>query len=244
MKRRSADPGRGTGVGQIRNNESDARSGGGIGRHAVLRGQWRKPCEFESRPEHQNRIGLMLLLQRQADFSGARRAAGFRKRNNPNYGLYSRLATLIQSRADSSCDIQPPYKQAKMLQEYLPILIFLGISTGIGLVLLALGFLIGQGTEGCGKAVALRVRLRSFRRFAHEVRCSLLPRRHSVHYFRSRNRFSFPVGRVARRGRKIRPACDGVVSRDSGRRFHLRMEERGARVGLADTTATPVSERC
>ena len=34
-----------------------------------------------------------------------------------------------------------------MLQEYLPILIFLGIGTGIGLLLLALGFLIGQGTK-------------------------------------------------------------------------------------------------
>ena len=34
-----------------------------------------------------------------------------------------------------------------MLQEYLPILIFLGISAGIGVVLLALGFLIGQGTK-------------------------------------------------------------------------------------------------
>ena len=34
-----------------------------------------------------------------------------------------------------------------MLQEYLPILIFLGISAGIGLVLLGLGFLIGQGRK-------------------------------------------------------------------------------------------------
>jgi len=34
-----------------------------------------------------------------------------------------------------------------MLQEYLPILIFLAIATGIGLVLLALGFLIGQGQK-------------------------------------------------------------------------------------------------
>ncbi|MBT8066097.1 MAG: NADH-quinone oxidoreductase subunit A [Gammaproteobacteria bacterium] len=34
-----------------------------------------------------------------------------------------------------------------MLQEYLPILIFLGIATGIGLVLLALGFLIGRGAK-------------------------------------------------------------------------------------------------
>lgn len=35
----------------------------------------------------------------------------------------------------------------KMLENYLPILIFLGISTGIGLVLLALGFLLGKGEK-------------------------------------------------------------------------------------------------
>ena len=34
-----------------------------------------------------------------------------------------------------------------MLQEYLPILIFLGIATGIGLLLLALGFLFGSGRK-------------------------------------------------------------------------------------------------
>ena len=34
-----------------------------------------------------------------------------------------------------------------MLQNYLPILIFLGVSAGIGLVLLGLGFLIGKGQK-------------------------------------------------------------------------------------------------
>jgi len=34
-----------------------------------------------------------------------------------------------------------------MLQEYLPILIFLGIAAGIGLLLLGLGFLIGGGQK-------------------------------------------------------------------------------------------------
>jgi len=34
-----------------------------------------------------------------------------------------------------------------MLQEYLPILIFLGISAGIGVLLLVLGFLIGRGQK-------------------------------------------------------------------------------------------------
>ena len=34
-----------------------------------------------------------------------------------------------------------------MLLEYLPILIFLGIAAGIGLLLLGLGFLIGSGSK-------------------------------------------------------------------------------------------------
>ena len=34
-----------------------------------------------------------------------------------------------------------------MLQEYVPILIFLGVATGLGLVLLSLGFLIGRGQK-------------------------------------------------------------------------------------------------
>ena len=38
-----------------------------------------------------------------------------------------------------------------MLQEYLPILIFLGISAGIGMLLLGLGFLIGSGRKDDAK---------------------------------------------------------------------------------------------
>jgi len=34
-----------------------------------------------------------------------------------------------------------------MLQEYFPILIFLGVATGIGVLLLVLGFLIGRGSK-------------------------------------------------------------------------------------------------
>jgi NADH-quinone oxidoreductase subunit A len=41
--------------------------------------------------------------------------------------------------------------QAKMLQEYIPVLIFLGVAFGIGLVLLGLGFLIGQGGKDDSK---------------------------------------------------------------------------------------------
>jgi len=34
-----------------------------------------------------------------------------------------------------------------MLQEYIPVLIFLGVAAGLGVVLLALGFLIGRGRK-------------------------------------------------------------------------------------------------
>ena len=34
-----------------------------------------------------------------------------------------------------------------MLQNYIPVLIFLGVATAIGLVLLALGFLLGRGSK-------------------------------------------------------------------------------------------------
>lgn len=34
-----------------------------------------------------------------------------------------------------------------MLQEYLPILIFMGIAAGVGILLLGLGFLIGRGEK-------------------------------------------------------------------------------------------------
>jgi len=38
-----------------------------------------------------------------------------------------------------------------MLQEYLPVLIFLGIATGIGLALMVLGFLFGSGRKDAEK---------------------------------------------------------------------------------------------
>jgi NADH-quinone oxidoreductase subunit A len=34
-----------------------------------------------------------------------------------------------------------------MLQEYIPVLIFLGVAAGIGLLLMGLGFLIGSGSK-------------------------------------------------------------------------------------------------
>ena len=38
-----------------------------------------------------------------------------------------------------------------MLQEYFPILVFLGVAAGIGVALLALGFLFGSGVKDDAK---------------------------------------------------------------------------------------------
>jgi NADH-quinone oxidoreductase subunit A len=61
-------------------------------------------------------------------------------------GLYSRAAGLIQCHADPASP-RTRFNQATMLQEYIPVLIFLGVAAGIGLLLLGLGFLIGSGRK-------------------------------------------------------------------------------------------------
>jgi NADH-quinone oxidoreductase subunit A len=62
-------------------------------------------------------------------------------------GLSSAIARLIQCRADSGPNRAAITTNPIMLQNYIPILIFLGVASGIGLVLLGLGFLIGNGQK-------------------------------------------------------------------------------------------------
>ncbi len=49
-----------------------------------------------------------------------------------------------------------------MLTEYLPVLIFLGVATGIGLLLLGLGFLIGRGEKDAEKLSAYECGFEAF----------------------------------------------------------------------------------
>ena len=49
-----------------------------------------------------------------------------------------------------------------MLTEYLPVLIFLGVATGIGLLLLGLGFLIGHGGKDSEKLSAYECGFEAF----------------------------------------------------------------------------------
>src|SRR5216683_2944419 len=77
------------------------------------------------------------------------------------------------------------------------------------------------------------MRLRAVRGCSNPLRCALLPRRDSVHYLRSRSRLPVSLGGVARRYRGVRVLVDGGVSRHPDRRLHLRMAERGARMGMS-----------
>jgi NADH-quinone oxidoreductase subunit A len=68
--------------------------------------------------------------------------------------VYSPQHWLIQCRADLKAipdGTAPQVDAKKMLLEYLPILIFLGIAAGVGLLLLGLGFLIGGGNKDAEK---------------------------------------------------------------------------------------------
>jgi len=64
--------------------------------------------------------------------------------------VFAALATLIHYCFDSGANTRTGNK-AIILQEYLPVLIFLGIATSIGLVLLGLGFLFGSGRKDAEK---------------------------------------------------------------------------------------------
>ncbi len=86
--------------------------------------------------------------------------------------------------------------------------------------------------SGIGEAVALRVRLRSLRGCAHEVRRALLPHRHPLHHLRPRNRLPVSVGGGVRQDRRHRADRDGAVPRAARGRFRLRLEEGSARMGV------------
>jgi len=67
-------------------------------------------------------------------------------RDNPNLG-YLRTFRHCYNSALIRVQQSPPGVRANMLQEYFPILIFLGVATGLGVLLLVLGFLIGRGSK-------------------------------------------------------------------------------------------------
>src|SRR6202035_4370379 len=82
-----------------------------------------------------------------------------------------------------------------MLRQYLPILIFMGLATVLGLALFTMGWILGPRRPDAEKLSPYEC---GFEAFEDAFRRALLPRRHHIHRVRPRNRILFSVGRIAR----------------------------------------------
>src|SRR5258708_2955226 len=76
------------------------------------------------------------------------------------------------------------------------------------------------------------MRLRGLRGRAHEVRRALLPRGDPLHPLRSRDRLPLPLGGRAAGHRLVRLLGHVHLPRHPGGGIHLRVEERGSRMGV------------
>src|SRR5579864_1361322 len=85
------------------------------------------------------------------------------------------------------------------------------------------------------------MRLQCVRRCAHEVRRTVLPRRHPVHHLRPRSLVLVPVGDRVRPARGVRVLVDDGLPCGADDRIYLRMEEGSARMGLSDPAIAPAA---
>src|SRR5260370_41176306 len=77
------------------------------------------------------------------------------------------------------------------------------------------------------------MRLRAVLRCAPQIRRALLSRVHPVHHLRSRSGVPVALGGLAWSHRPLRLLVDDGVPRGGDGGFHLRMEERSARMGVS-----------
>jgi NADH-quinone oxidoreductase subunit A len=80
----------------------------------------------------------------------------------------------------------------KLLLEYLPILIFIGLAAVMGGALIVLPLLIAPSKPDPEKLSAYECGFPAFRRRAHEIRCALLPGLAAVHHLRLEGGLLFP----------------------------------------------------
>src|ERR671928_88841 len=79
----------------------------------------------------------------------------------------------------------------------------------------------------------------ALREGARALRRALLSRCDPVHHLRYRGGVSVPVGGRARRYRGLRLLVDDGLSRGANSWIYLRMDERGARMGVKETALRP-----
>ena len=127
-----------------------------------------------------------------------------------------------------------------MLQNYVPILIFLGVAGALGALLIGLGFLFGPRRPDAEKLSAYECGFEAFSdsRMKFDVRYYLVAILFIV--FDLEIAFLFPWAVSLDVNRRDRTRRDGRLPADPRRRLRLRVEEGSARMGLtAPTAETP-----
>src|SRR5262249_6504961 len=99
----------------------------------------------------------------------------------------------------------------------------------------------GAAEARSGKVVALRMRLRAVPGRARQVRCALLSGGDPLHHLRSRGGVPVSLGGDARQARRLRLLVDDRFPRRPDDRLHLRVEERGAGMGMNEAAAAPLA---
>ena len=124
-----------------------------------------------------------------------------------------------------------------MLENYLPILIFLGISTGIGVVLLVLGFLLGRGDKDDEKLSAYECGFEPFEdsRMKFDVRYYLVAILFIIFDLEIAFLFPWAVSLDVVGGFGL--IAMGIFLAILVVGIHLRVEKRGAGMGLSTAAA-------
>ena len=119
-----------------------------------------------------------------------------------------------------------------MLGEYLPILLFLVVATGIGIALMVLGTLLGPRRPEREKLSPYECGFEAFEdaRMQFDVRYYLIAILFIV--FDLEIAFVVPVGGGLPRARRRRPGRDGHLPGPAGARLRLRLEEGSAGMGV------------
>ncbi len=115
-----------------------------------------------------------------------------------------------------------------MLRQYLPILIFMGLATVLGLALFTIGWILGPRRPDAEKLSPYECGFEAFEdsRMRFDVRYYLVAIIFIV--FDLEIAFFFPVGGVAERHRHLRPGRHADFRVGAGGRAGLRLQERGA----------------
>ena len=126
-----------------------------------------------------------------------------------------------------------------LLADYLPLVIFIGVSLFIGLALLVAPFIVAYSRPDPEKLSAYECGFNAFddARMKFDVRFYLVV--DPVHHLRPRGRLPVPLGDRVRRPRLVRLLVDDDLPRRADRRLRLRVEEGRPRMGLIANSAVP-----